>query len=336
MSNLGWQFYKGYFRDINWNNIDETAISKKVDDIINSPITIEASEPLGNIHFKASTTYPGLILGSGYLHELPSIKGQAILGFDFDYTSGLPIIRGSSIKGVLRSAFKHQDYIKDLLSKQKIEVKKLELEIFGQDNDSNQVLQGKDIFFDATIIHGDRILEDDYLAPHGDNPLKNPTPLRFIKVAPNITFRFNFQLSDGIISKKEKALLFGQILYDLGVGAKTNVGYGKFNDRLTKDRLEDQLKKNEKEEQEKKDAKEKIIEDEKNAKKLASMSPIDALKEQIKSLSDNKDIYDLLVEKKIKDKDLEKFVLAQIGAKPIRNRPARRRWAIKIYEFFGL
>ncbi len=218
-ANIGWLFYKDYFRNINWYSIDENTISNKVDNIINTSITKIEDEPLGNIHFKATTTYPGLILGSGYLHELPSIEGQAILGFDFDYTSGLPIIRGSSIKGVIRSAFRHIEYIKEIINKD-IDIKALEEEIF----------ENSDIFFDAVIISGGKILADDYLAPHGDDPLKNPIPLRFIKVAPNITFRFDFELKEGIISKETKSKLFQTILEDLGVGSKTNVGYGKFEE----------------------------------------------------------------------------------------------------------
>ena len=76
-------------------------------------------------------------------NQLPSIESQAILGFDFDYTSGLPIIRGSSIKRVLRSAFKYLDYIKELLHNKIINIKKLKIEIF----------ENNDIFFDATIIN---------------------------------------------------------------------------------------------------------------------------------------------------------------------------------------
>ena len=45
---------------------------------------------------------------------------------------------------------------------------------------------------------------------------------------PNVTFRFDFKLSDGLISKDQKKKLFEIILKDLGLGAKTNVGYGKF------------------------------------------------------------------------------------------------------------
>ena len=121
-ANLSWLFYKDYFERIeDYLNIDEKAIEKKVDEFIQTPVTIETREEeerLGNIHFKATTTYPGLLLGIGNGHELPSVKGQAILGFHFDYTTGLPEITGSSIKGVLRSAFNAKDgygYIAELL-----------------------------------------------------------------------------------------------------------------------------------------------------------------------------------------------------------------------------
>ena len=221
-ANIGWLFYKDYFKDIDYANLEnpknEVTINKKVQNIINQTPTIKEAEVLGSTHFTATTTYPGLLLGSGNSHELPSIKGQAILGFHFDYTSGLPVIEGSSIKGVLRSAFKHSEYIEELLSQSKLNLQELESEIF----DNN------DIFFDATIAHSDgKILGDDYITPH-DNVLKDPGLLRFIKVLPNITFRFDFDLSDGIISKDSKRKLFEHILSDLGLGAKTNVGYGKF------------------------------------------------------------------------------------------------------------
>ena len=173
---------------------------------------------LGNTKFELTTTYPGLLLGSGYLHELPSVKSQAILGFDFDYTSGLPIIRGSSIKGTLRSAFSHKEYLKSLLKKN-VDIKKLEEEIF----------EGDDIFFDSYIVKSNgKILSDDYITPHKDL-LKDPIPLRFIKISPEVTFRFEFELYDSSdLSKEKKCELFKDIILDLGLGAKTNVGYGKF------------------------------------------------------------------------------------------------------------
>ncbi len=217
--NLGWLFYKDYFRGINYANLESNSelIKGKVETIINQSITIKNDEMLGNIHFKATTTYPGLILGSGNAHELPSIEGQAILGFHFDYTSGLPVIAGSSIKGVLRSTFKHPKYIQEYVGDE-IDIAQLETEIF--DNG--------DVFFDAVVVSNGKILGDDFLTPHGDDPLKNPVPLRFIKVLPDISFRFDFELNDGILSKSKKSDLFQNILSDLGLGAKTNVGYGKF------------------------------------------------------------------------------------------------------------
>lgn len=50
------------------------------------------------------TTYPGLLLGSGIAHG-SGLSGEFKLGFYFDYTTGLPVILGSSVKGLLRSAF---------------------------------------------------------------------------------------------------------------------------------------------------------------------------------------------------------------------------------------
>jgi len=230
-TNLGWEFYKGYFKNIDYNNLsnpnNETITNEKIERLLHQNqifLTNEKDEMIGNIHFKATTTYPGLLLGSGYLHELPDVKGQLILGFDFDYTTGLPIIRGSSIKGVLRSAFQEKEYIKEILKDENIDISELEKEIF----DNN------DIFFDAQIIKiQNTLLADDYLAPHKEIT-KDPIPLRFLKVAPNVTFRFDFELSDGIISKEQKRELFKTILEDLGVGAKTNVGYGKFYIPITK------------------------------------------------------------------------------------------------------
>jgi CRISPR-associated protein Cmr6 len=223
MSNLGWLFYKDYFRGVDYANLEnennEKIINKKVQNLITQSVNLDETEMLGNIHFKATTIYPGLILGSGNAHELPDVKGQAILGFSFDYTSGLPVIAGSSVKGVLRSAFKHPEYVQELLGSD-VDVKALEAEIF--DNG--------DVFFDATIISSSsaNILGDDYITPHGD-ALKNPIPLRFIKVLPNVSFRFDFELGSGLISKSKKSKLFQDILADLGLGAKTNVGYGKFD-----------------------------------------------------------------------------------------------------------
>jgi len=224
-ANIGWLFYKDYFKGIDYSDLksdrNTQTIEKKVTNIIEQKPALEEVEPVGSTRFQATTSYPGLILGSGNAHELSGLKGQATLGFSFDYTSGLPIIAGSSIKGVLRSAFAYPEYIQELIEDETVNITELESEIF----------ENVDIFYDANIIKADsngRILGDDYLTPH-DNPLKDPIPIRFIKVMPEVTFLFEFELSEGILSKDAKVKLFRDILEDLGLGAKTNVGYGKLS-----------------------------------------------------------------------------------------------------------
>ena len=288
MSNLGWLFYKDYFKDINYRDLDSEANEKiiqgKVENLLNQLVTIEEEAMLGNTHLKATTTYPGLILGSGNTHELPDVKGQAILGFSFDYTSGLPVIAGSSVKGVLRSAFKYPEYITELLQN-RVDVGVLEKEIF--DNG--------DIFFDAIIMTTGKILEDDYITPHGD-VLKNPIPLRFIKVAPDVEFLFDFELHDGLLTKEEKAKLFSGILSDLGVGAKTNVGYGKFSNIKTYETEDEKLQR----EQEQEDA---------VAEALANMSPVDRVFEMYENNAIK--VVQIMQSGKIEDYESIKRELAQ-------------------------
>lgn len=54
--------------------------------------------------FELTTAGAGLLLGSGYAHG-SGLLGEMKIGFFFDHTTGLPVIPGSSVKGVLRSAF---------------------------------------------------------------------------------------------------------------------------------------------------------------------------------------------------------------------------------------
>jgi len=90
----------------------------------------------------------------------------------------------------------------------------------------------RDIFFDAYIVKGDSkkglILATDSITPHGDDPLKNPNPILFLKIRSGVQLRFQFHCKDSIISAQEKLNLFRKILQTTGVGAKTNVGYGQF------------------------------------------------------------------------------------------------------------
>jgi CRISPR-associated protein Cmr6 len=89
----------------------------------------------------------------------------------------------------------------------------------------------KDIFHDAFIVSADgkmRILTSDAITNHPD-PLKNPNPVLFLKMASGIKVQFNFDIKDGsFLTAIEKKKLFEEIILYYGIGAKTNVGYGQF------------------------------------------------------------------------------------------------------------
>jgi CRISPR-associated protein Cmr6 len=88
----------------------------------------------------------------------------------------------------------------------------------------------RDIFHDAYLLEGGReklFLGTDYITRHED-PLKNPNPVKFLKILPGVKIQFQFRLNDDLIMKQKKEDLLKKILLDFGVGAKTNVGYGQF------------------------------------------------------------------------------------------------------------
>ena len=71
-------------------------------------------------------------------------------------------------------------------------------------------------------------LFDDTLAFH-KHPLKDPMPIRLLKILPEIDIQFQFRLNDlGGLSGQQKATLFKYLLNKYGAGAKTSSGYGQF------------------------------------------------------------------------------------------------------------
>ena len=212
--------------------------------------------------FCLKTTYPGLLLGLGNPHALGDKKGDmnqygdtdqdVKVGFYMDYTTGLPIIPGTTVKGVLRSMFQkprddskesedhhkaredafhgRQEYLvclinevagKDLINVDQLSA--LESELFeGQ----------SEVFMEAYPIKGDasnKIYEMDFITPHKDK-FQDPTPIRILKVRPDVTYLFRFCLHDSIelpgITAEVKKEVFKRILLDMGIGAKTDVGFG--------------------------------------------------------------------------------------------------------------
>lgn len=285
MRNLHKCYYKDYFSDKTENIIDPTdnqnarridasidwtdikcEKNKRVIKMRNSHLisaTLPESEPnpIVNQSFELRISYPGLVTGIGINHEA-SIEGEFKLGVHFDWTHGMPVVYGSSVKGMLRAWFmefyktsekKYYEcgidagdlmmnvfegvYDRDMDAEKKKYGKDWEDKVKNPEKriyKSHKSIYNRDIFFDAVITQADskgRILASDSITPHDDNPLNEPTPLTFMKIASGCRMGFRFKLVDTIIDDKkftaaQKKTLFEEILKTVGVGAKTNVGYG--------------------------------------------------------------------------------------------------------------
>lgn len=229
----------------------------KVSGISSADLKTLFAHPLVTNEFPLTTTYPGLLTGSGYSHpslhdvktKKPNDIGDFQLGFFFDHTTGLPVIPGSSVKGILKSVFpqnKFKDnnarenrlkYVQEITEKIKAGSSSLINETNWEKIFFGEPPERKHIFCDAyieSIPQNGRILEDDYITPHHNNIFKEPTPIRFLKIAPGIKITFQFVLhdypfgADPILKKADIADVFKQIILHFGIGAKRNVGYGQF------------------------------------------------------------------------------------------------------------
>jgi CRISPR-associated RAMP protein, cmr6 family len=186
--------------------------------------------------FSLETIYPGLMIGTGNPHDLKS-KGSIYSGFSFDYVTGLPYIPGSSVKGVLKSVFPTKEDTKDDINQQKMKyiqsLLKPELSDEEISDLKDNIFEDNDVFLDAypCPTSKQQCLALEFITPHSDI-IKNPIPINCLKVKPGVSFEFGFylkecQLSDKVqITVKQKKELFKTILTDVGIGAKTNVGFG--------------------------------------------------------------------------------------------------------------
>jgi CRISPR-associated protein Cmr6 len=194
------KYYKGLYdteikQENNINRCNNQLIAKKL-----QPSEIDSD--LNRHSFKLKTAYPGLLIGLGYPHETGK-QEEIKLGFTLDYVTGLPVIPGSTVKGVLRSAFSnHPEYILDLLQNIGMEnignIKDIENEIFGDSKGDKENTAMRDVFYDAVIVKAgkeNRLLGLENITPHKTseteyNGLTEPNPLTLLKVIPNVVFLF--------------------------------------------------------------------------------------------------------------------------------------------------
>ena len=261
--NFGYWYYREYFNTIKlnsegivtnfstFNKKEEKYKGEKDRDELKNVTLLPHNEEVniqGIKSFELKTCYPGLLCGVGYHHEINKPKDEGDkeddpevynLGMYFDYTSGLPVIPGSSIKGMLRSAIEEWDFLANYepskntlpasLSDRDVLRKAIIRAVFEGDGLS---IYDRDIFLDAIPVKVDnKLFGEDYITHHPD-PLKNPNPIRFLRVNPGVTYQFRFILKDHgeKLTADFKQELFKAIICDFGLGAKTNVGYGQFID----------------------------------------------------------------------------------------------------------
>lgn len=219
----------------------EEDLKKRNKAIFNFKFAVESS-PLAECEkhgFSLYTLYPGMLIGTGNPHEI-AVAGALKCGFTFDYVTGLPYITGSTLKGMLRSYFPG-DTKNEEVSK---EYDNLIRGILGKE-DSFDVLAFKDNMFEnADVFLGafpvvkenkKSLLDMEFITPHSDK-FKNPNPISLVKVKPAVEFRFSFIFSDYVVdggtlvSAEEKRNLCKELLLLMGIGAKTNVGFGKLSE----------------------------------------------------------------------------------------------------------
>ena len=83
-------------------------------------------------------------------------------------------------------------------------------------------------------------MQMEFITPHTAGKFKNPNPISQIKVRPNVKFEFCFVLTDYVpedgsrpVTAKDKLALFKTLILDMGIGAKTHVGFGRFSEGET-------------------------------------------------------------------------------------------------------
>ncbi len=248
--NMNYVFNREYFEGLDISKIDSFDAKSRNKDLFEflfpgSDTYFSAWRHLpGYLGIELYSQYPGLLLGIGNPHDIKA-NGAIKCGFSFDYTSGLPYLPGSSLKGVLRSYFPSEGenenesekagYIRSLLP---VEKQMTDIVVLG-----NLVFNNSVVFLGGFPVTRakEELLASEWITPHKE--LKNPNPISLIKVKPGVKFEFGFlvpdstvkqqsEIGDGkeiCISKEEIKILFTNILIDMGVGAKTNVGFGKLD-----------------------------------------------------------------------------------------------------------
>lgn len=167
------------------------------------------------------------------------IGGQSVFENDITlhYTYGVPYIPGQAIKGALRN-YIYNEYIKGKSKDESVLENSILLDILGGNDE-----QGKVIFFDAFPItevavdcevitaHHNNYYNDENSPPRDDDKV-NPVKFLVAKESSSAGLKFNIYIAvDKYIGTKSNIIetrLKNTLMFN-GVGGKTSVGYGFFD-----------------------------------------------------------------------------------------------------------
>ena len=220
-----------------------------------------------NLKFNTEVLYPGLLIGIGntnlFIMEKESVTNEKFkcLGFTLDYVTGMPYIPGSAVKGLLWSVFMEKSiFVEKWLLDEKIctnsdvfkTVDKLKEYLFGykvsnhdvsneENTDPDNTHYCRNVYYDAVIVKSkdnQAFLDQDNICPHKLNNEGgiDKNPIMFLRVTPGTEFEFRFKINNKIATEMEKTTgvsleliekLFKSIIRNFGIGAKTNLGYGR-------------------------------------------------------------------------------------------------------------
>lgn len=181
--------------------------------------TRKLAAALHGITFKAKTE-GRLIAGTGRSHPIE-------VGFAWHHTLGVPYIPGSDLKGIVKT------WAEEWLGENDEQKKKRIRDILGAQDNAGAV-----VFLDA-LPTKPVTLKADVMTPHygeyyrGETPpgdWLSPNPIPFLTVADKQEFLFAVVPSDPKHGEccKPAIKLLQQALAELGAGAKTAAGYGRF------------------------------------------------------------------------------------------------------------
>ncbi len=216
--------------------------------------------------FELTVGSRGLLVGTGYPHMNllnQEKKSDFQLGFFFDHSTGLPAIPASSIKGFLRSCFpdsnNDDEYILERLKEAMIKAgitvadslttdiaSQLKSALFGLMENPAQgsmffnsfIARKTSPIYDPDGSNRNWFVDEDWFAPHQHNgkrsKLREPNPIRFLKIVPGVVFKFGFlapstDLGDGVvITPQQQISLYKELLLSRNFGAKHRTGFGSF------------------------------------------------------------------------------------------------------------